>query len=104
MRIFLTSPGANARGLTKSFRDVVGLDKNTVSRDSIDKVRGAWVEFYKSMVLKLVAERVAGAVAAAKSTRAGFALVFIVMVQDEAEIRLRSADYDGFAIPRRSRA
>ena len=104
VRISLTSPGANARGLTKSFRDVVGLDKHTVGRDSIDKVRGAWVEFYKSMVLKLGAERVALAVAAAKSTRAGFALIFIVQVQDEADIRLRSGEADGFAISRRSRA
>ena len=36
------------------------MDQNSVSRPSIDKVRGAWVEYYKKMVLKLAADRVAG--------------------------------------------
>ena len=41
VKIFLSEPGQNARGLTKAFRDIVGLDANTVSRPTIDKVRGA---------------------------------------------------------------
>ena len=104
VRLFLSSPIANARGLTKSFRDVVGLDKNTVARPTIDKVRGAWVEYYKAMILKLGAERVRGAIGAAKRIRAEFAPVFFVHVQDEADIQLRSGEDDGLPVPRRSRA
>ena len=102
LRVFLTTPCHSGRGTATSFRDVVGLDENTISRPSIDKVRGAWVEFYKKMVLQLGAERVAGAVAAGK--RAGFAPIFLVHVQDEADIRLRSGEDDGLPIPRRSRS
>ena len=46
VRIFLTSPGQNARGMNKAIRDVIGLDTNPISRDTMDKVRGTWVEFY----------------------------------------------------------
>ena len=60
-RIFLSSPGANARGLAKAFHEVAGMDGNTVSRSSMGKVRGAWVEMFKPMVLKLGVERVLGA-------------------------------------------
>ena len=70
MRVFLSSPSSNARGFAKSFREVAGMDSNTVGRDSIGKVRGAWVELYKPIVLKLGGEGVVGAVGAAKTTRA----------------------------------
>ena len=40
VRIFLTAPGQNARGLAKAFRDIVAVDKNPVSRPTIEKVRG----------------------------------------------------------------
>jgi len=102
--MFLSSPGQNARGLTKAFNDVVGLDNNIVSRSSMDKVRGAWVEFYKAMVMKLAAERVAADVASANTTRAAFVLLFLIHVQDEADIRFRSGADDDVNIPRRSRA
>ena len=90
--------------MEQSFRDVVGLDTNTVSKTTIGKVRDAWVEFYKPMVLKVGAEEVTGAIGAATGTRAGFAPIYILHVQDEADIRLRSGEADGIAIPRRSRA
>ena len=49
----LTAPGQNARGLSKAFRDIVAVDKNPVSRPTIARVRGTWVEFYKNMVGKV---------------------------------------------------
>jgi hypothetical protein len=104
VKIFLTSPGQNARGLTKSFRDIIGVDKNPVSRETINKIRGAWCEFYKKIVMKLAADRVAHAVAAATSRRVAFAPVYFVHVQDEADIRLRSGDGFVSDMPGRSRA
>ena len=102
-RVFLTSPAASARGMAQSFRDVVCSDSNTVSRYSIGRVRDAWVELYKVMVFKVGADMVADAVGAA--TGAEFVPLYILHVQDEADIRLRSGDaLDGPAIPRRSRA
>ena len=104
VRIFLSLPSSNARGLATSFRDVLGFDTNTVSRPSIGKVRDAWVEFYKAMVLKVAGERVVADVAAAKSTRAEFAPLYALHVQDEAELRLRDRGADGLAILRRGRS
>jgi hypothetical protein len=104
LRIFLTSPSTSSRSLARSFRDVVGLDENTVGKDAIHRVRGAWVESYKATVMKLAAERVAGALGAARCSRAAFAPIFLVHVQDEADIRLRSREDDGLPVPRRSRA
>lgn len=97
--MFLSSPGQNARGLTKCFNDVVGLDKNIVSRTTMDKVRGAWVEFYKTMVMKLPAKRVAADVAFANNTRAVFVALFLIHVQDEADIRFRNGADDDVNIP-----
>jgi hypothetical protein len=105
VKIFLTAPGQNARGLTKSFRDIVGFDKNPVSRETINKVRGAWCGFYKTLVLKLAADRVAFAVSVANGRRVAFAPVYLLHVQDEADIRLRSGDGRlASDIPGRSRA
>ena len=104
LRIFLAMPAAGSRGMEHCFRDVVGADGNLLSRRTIGRVRDAWVELYKSMVLKVGADRVAGAIGAANDARVGFAPLYILHVQDEADIRLRSGDALGVAIPRRSRA
>ena len=40
VKVFLTAPGQNSRGLAKAFRDIVAVDKNPVSRPTIEKVRG----------------------------------------------------------------
>lgn len=104
LRIFLAMPAASSRGMEHCFRDVVGADGNLLSRRTIGRVRDAWVELYKSMVLKVGADRVAGAIGAANDARVGFAPLYILHVQDEADIRLRSGDALGVAIPRRSRA
>ena len=105
LRVFLSMPAVSARGMAHSFRDVVGSDFNTVSRTSIGKVRDVWVEMYKPMVLKVAADRAAVAIGAAKAARAIFVPLYLVLVQDEAEIRLRSREgLEGIAIPRRSRA
>ena len=105
VKIFLSEPGQNARGLTKAFRDIVGLDANTVSRPTIDKVRGAWVEFYKKIMMKLAADRVAATLAAANIERVAFAFVILMQVQDEAELRFRSGELqDLLGIHSRGRA
>ena len=102
--IFLTAPGQNARGLTKAFRDVVAVDKNPVSRPTIEKVRGAWVEFYKKMVTTEAARRVAGGLHAARISGVAFVAVIGLHVQDEADIRLRSGIGGVEGVPGRSRA
>ena len=56
----------------------------------MDRVRGAWVEFYKQMVLEVAAERVYWEVISATNTRAAFAAIFLRHVQDEADFRMRS--------------
>ena len=61
------------------------------------------MEFYKPMVLKLGADRVAVFVASATRNRAAFAPIFILHVQDEADIRLRSKEGDNLPGPNRSR-
>ena len=103
LRVFLTMPAMSARGMAQSFRDIVGADVNTVSRTSIGSVRDTWVEMYKPMVLKVAADRAAVATGAAKAARAIFVLLYLVLVQGEAEIRPRGRDgLEDIAIPRRS--
>ena len=103
-RVFLSSPSMNARGLARSFREVAGTDGNNVGRRSIGRVRDAFIELYKPMVMKVAAERVVGAVAAAKHIRACFAPLYMLWIQDEADLCLRSGEDHDIAIPRRSRA
>ena len=105
MRVFLSQPTSSARALAQSFVDVAGSDVTTVGRTSIGKIRDAWVEMYKPMVLRTGADLVAFTVQGAAVAGAGFAPIFLLHVQDEADIRLRSSDVrDGPAMPSRSRA
>ena len=109
VRICLSSPvGSSGRGKAQSFQDVAAFgtaDVKTVGRTTISRVRDAWVEMYKPMVYKAAADRVAAATGAAKKAKAEFVPVFLLHVQDEADIRLRSSGrLDSIAIPRRSRA
>ena len=59
---------------------------------------------YVPMVLKIAGDRVAAAVADAIHSRADFAPVYYLHVQDEADIKLRSRADDGIEVLRRSRA
>ena len=105
VRVFLSKPCASGRGLAQSFRDIAGSDICTVGRASIARVRDAWVEMYKPMVMLQCAELVTGAVQHAAATGAAFAPIFFLHVQDEADIRLRSGDArDGPTLPNRSGA
>ena len=107
VKIFLSEPGQNARGLTKAFRDIIGLDANTVSRPTIDKVRGAWVELYKNIMMKLAADRMATTLAMATGERSAFAFAIYLHVQDEADLRFRSGKpelMDTIGIQSRGRA
>jgi len=103
VKVFLTSASQNARGLTQAFRDVIGLDKNSVSRPTILKIRAAWVHHYKKMVMDLAAELVGGLITDATIKRLEFVVVLIRHVQDEADMRMRSGE-DHCGMPSRSRA
>ena len=60
---------------------------------------------YKPLVHKAGATLVATTARLAKQGKAAFAPVFLVQIQDEADIRLRSESArDGPAVPSRSRA
>ena len=105
LRVFLSKPNASARSLEQSFGDIVGSDVRTVSRPAMNAIRDAWVEFYKPMVHKAGAALVATTSRLAKEGKAAFAPVFLVQIQDEADIRLRSESArDGPAVPSRSRS
>jgi len=104
VKIFLTSSSQNARGLTQAFRDVIGLDKNSVSRPTILTIRAAWVHHYKKMVMDLAAQRVGGAIASATIRRIPFVVLLIRHVQDEADMRMRSGEDHGGNLPSRSRS
>ena len=105
LRIFLAKPNVSARFVEQSFGDIVGSDVTTVSRFSLNRVRDAWVEMYKPMVLTVGAGLVAQCVHHSTACKADFTPIYLLQVQDEADIRLRSErDRDGPAVPSRSRS
>ena len=105
LRVILTKPNASARSVEQSFADIVGSDVRTIGRASLNAVRDAWVELYKPMVLKGGADLVAACASRAAEVKADFAPVYLVHIQDEADIRLRSENArDGPAVPSRSRS
>ena len=71
LRIFLAKPNASARFVEQSFGDIVGSDVTTVSRFSLNRVRDAWVEMYKPMVLTVGAGLVAQCAALALGDEEG---------------------------------
>ena len=100
LRVFLAAPHSSARALAHSFRAVAGTDDCTVSRPTISKIKDAWVEMYVEMVHKSARNAVEAHIASAP-----IKAIYLVHVQDEAEIRLRSGDIrDGPSLPRRGRA
>ena len=84
VRVFLSQPCGSGRGLAQSFKDVAGSDITTLGRTSIGRVRNAWVELYKPMVLEQCADLVATTRRHAAATGAAFAPIFLLHVQDEA--------------------
>ena len=103
-RVFLSTPGPSSRSFEMAFRDAVGMDAPTISRRSMHRIRDAWVELFKPMVYKIAAARLEVAVAAAMRRGIGFAPCYVVQVQDEADIAIRSREDDGLDVIRRSRA
>ena len=104
MRVFLAAPHSSARALAHSFRAVAGTDDCTVSHPTISKIKDAWVEMYKEMTYTSAREVVATHLASAEGP-AALRTVYLVHVQDEADIRLRSSEArDGPSVPRRGRA
>ena len=105
LRVILAQPNASVRSVEQSFADVLGSDFRTISRGSLNAVRDAWVEFYKPMVLEAGGRLVDACLRRAVEFKAGFAPVYLVHVQDEADIRLRSESArDGPVVPSRSRS
>ena len=105
LRVILSKPNASARSVEQSFADIVGSDVRIISRSSLNAVRDAWVELYKPMVFAAGADLVAACVRRAVEVKADFAPVYLVHIQDEADIRLRSENArDGAAVPSRSRS
>ena len=100
LRAFLAAPHASARALAHSFKVAAGTDACTNSRPTMTKIRDAWTEMYKAMVYTSTRKAVETHFACAP-----LKTMFIVHVQDEADIRLRSGDArDGPSLPRRGRS
>ena len=105
VRVFLAAPLTTGRALSESFRLVAGFDENLVSRTTIGKIRDAWVEMYIRMIGGVARDFVKRHLASCEREKRDFAVVTLLHVQDEADIRLRSGDArDGPALPRRGRA
>ena len=107
LRVFLAAPHASAWALAHSFRDVAGTDVCTVSRPAISKSQmHGWkcTQRWHTRLLVVVATHCASAHGNGARNSAVNA-IFLVHVQDESDIRLRSGDArDGPSVPRRSRA
>ena len=105
VKVFLASPHASARALADSFRLVAGAESGIVSRESIHKIKCAWVEMYVSMAMNNTRELVNGHLRSCWRGQQQFLPVLLVHIQDEADIRLRSGDArDGPKLPRRGRS
>ena len=109
VRVFLSQPNPSARGTERSVRDVVGMDLPVISRKSMERIRDAWITLYKPMIFKIVADRLKAVVAGARhDARVAdcpwFVPVWFLLVQDEADLKLRSREDDGHDVLRRSRA
>ena len=105
LRVFLAAPHVSGRALADSFRVAAGFDSTTVSRPSILKIKAAWVEMYTRMVFKVCREWVEAHMNSSKRNGRKFAVLTVTHIQDEADLRLRSAEArDGPKMPRRARA
>ena len=94
--------------MEQSFRDVTGLDAPSVSRGSMDKIRSTWVEQYKERIMHVGKQRVPASRQVAFYKKATFVPVFILHIQDEADMRFRNVQlrYMGefeLPIPERTR-
>ena len=118
VRVLLASANTSSRALQQTFREATGSDSTRVSRESVGKIRAAFVEVWKSMHVTILTQffstqhsavEAAHAVGKARSgvgpacggpgpARSGpgpsapFLSVVLTHVQDEADIRLLSHD------------
>ena len=130
VRVLLASANTSSRALQQTFREATGSDSTRVSRESVGKIRAAFVELWKSMHVTILTQffstqhsavEAAHAVGKARSGvgpacggpgpacggpgSAPFLSVVLTHVQDEADIRLLSQnDFDRPGLPRRSRS
>ena len=104
-RVICCAPHCFSRSLVESLHLATGHDSTRVSRWSVNGIRAYWVEVYKRMVFEACSRTVREAHANAREQAKPFAHVFLVHVQDEAELRLLSCDArDRPTVPRRGRA
>ena len=82
----------------------MGTDSSKiVSRPSILKIKAAWAEMYKVMVLQAGRKKVEGLLGVLQKRK--FVCVILQHSQDEADMRLRSGEArNGPTVPRRGRA
>ena len=108
VRVFLSQPAMSARGGATSMRDIAGIDAPVISRRSIERIRDAWVTKFKPMIRKIVVDRVKNLVAGATQDRrlvgsVCFICIWLIHIQDEADLKLRSREDDGHDVLRRNR-
>ena len=104
-RVIACAPHSSARALASSLHLAAGTDTTTVSRWSVGRIRAAFVEMYQNMVHSHCRDEVLKRQATRRRSPDDFTDVFAVHVQDEAALRLLSADVrDGPSMPRRGRA
>ncbi len=105
LRVITCAPHTSARALSNAMHLAAGTDLQTVSRPTIGAIKSAWVEMHQNMVLARCRAHILQSLAATRRLGHKFLGAFLIHVQDEAELRLLSADSrDGPAVPRRARA
>ena len=111
LRVILAAPNVSGRALAEAFHLLVGSDRSMISRESVGRIRSAFLEMWRNMIFSsardfISAQRDAatGVSVAATGASNQFVSVFMSHVQDEAELRLLSSDPSSRpGLPRRSR-
>ena len=124
LRVILASPNVSGRALAESFHKLVGSDRNMISRESVKRIRSAFLEMWKNLIFATVrdfiavqlrsdpkavqrrsTQRAATGASSATGASPNVVCVHVAHVQDEAELRLLSNDPNNRAdLPRRSRS
>ena len=105
LRVITCAPHTSARALEEGFRLATGTDACTISRKSMGSIKSAWIEMYRDMEIARAHRLIARQQVDTGSQNGKFHSVVLTHVQDEADLRLLSADLrDGPAVPRRGRA
>ena len=111
--MILSAPNASGRGLVDAFRLAAASDSSVISRESIGRIKAAFLEMWKDMnqsrIRNFISAQIRGVVSATASGMPQaaplFLCVVLVHVQDEADLRLLTSDPSSRpGLPRRSRS